>query len=263
MFRTLYVGASGMAALETDMLTITNNVANSKTTAFKKSRVDLENIFPQVLSEAQKNVSLNTVEPAGIELGSGVRVTSTPKDFQQGTIEVTTNDLDMAISGRGFFVLRNALGTPVYSRAGNFHRDSYGNVVDPNGNLLEPGLVIPENASSIRIAPDGTTYVLMTGSTTESAIGQIVLADFANPSGLESLGQNVYNETLSSGPATVGYGGKDNFGKVSQFALEASNVDIIDEMMQMIITQRAFDVISKAIQSGEGMLKSAIDISKG
>ena len=227
MFRQLYVGATGMSALEKDMVTITNNVANSKTVGYKKSRVEMENIFPQVLAEAVTNMDLGSSQPAGIELGSGVRVVGTPKDFSQGAIEVTDNELDIAVNGTGFFMFRTSNDEIAYSRAGNLNRDNYGNIVDPNGNLLEPGFVIPEETASVRIAADGTVSITLSGETSENEIGQITLASFPNPSGLESIGNNLYTQTIASGDPLIGEANSDHYGAVSQYALESSNVDII------------------------------------
>ncbi|HCY35867.1 MAG: flagellar basal-body rod protein FlgG [Candidatus Margulisiibacteriota bacterium] len=262
MFRQLYVGATGMNALEQDMVVITNNVSNSKTTAFKKSRAEMENLFPQVLDEAVSEIDSETKRPAGIEFGSGVRVVSTPKDFAQGTPEITSNPLDLMIQGEGFFTVRMPDGTLAYTRAGNFHRDDAGNIVDPNGHILEPSIVIPQDVTGIRVSADGGMYVKITNAMQENLIGQLSISKFSNPAGLESIGQNLYRDSLSSGEAAEGVPGKDGFGTIAQFSLEGSNVDIVDEMMKMIITQRAFDIISKSIQVGENMLRSAIEIAK-
>lgn len=262
MFRQLFVGATGMDALEKDMTVITNNVANSKTVGFKKSRVEMENLFPQILEEAVTDVDSNSHKPAGIEYGTGVRVVATPKDFAAGTIEVTSNPLDLAINGDGFFAVRTPDGELAYTRAGNFHRDDLGNVVDPNGHILQPSIVIPEEATSIRISPDGSVLVKIGNSLEETMVGQLSISKFPNASGLESIGQNLFRETSASGQATEGIPTRDGFGTVAQYSLEGSNVDIVDEMMQMIITQRAFDIISKSIQVGESMMRSAIEIAK-
>jgi len=262
MFRQFYVGATGMSALEKSMVNITNNVSNSKTVGYKSTRTELENIFPQVLQRAVNRRDMLTQAPANIELGSGVRIVSTPKDFRQGAISVTNNEFDMAINGEGFFMFRMPDGTFSYGRAGNMNRDSEGNLVDPNGHILEPGIIIPDNAEHVRIDPSGNIYVTLNQQTDEQLLGQIQLAKFVNPAGLESIGSNLYKETVSSGAPTIGIAGEENFGNISQYAIESSNVDIIGEMMEMIITQRAFDIVSKAIQSGENMLKSASEIAR-
>ncbi len=261
MIRQFFVGATGMTALEKDMINITNNISNSKTIGYKSTRTDMENIFPQVLDRAVQRRD-GITKPSNIEMGSGVRVVATPKDFSQGTIAVTNNEFDLAINGDGFFMFRMANSEVGYGRAGNLNLDSRGQLVDPNGNILEPGILIPEGTDTVRVAPDGMVYITLNQETQERTMGQIQLAKFVNAPGLESIGNNLYKETMASGNPIVGDPGDNNFGSLSQFAIESSNVDIIGSMMEMLITQRAFDVISKAIQSGEDMLKSAAEIAR-
>ena len=261
MLRQFYVGATGMSSFEKIMTNITNNVSNSKTVGYKSTRTELENLFPQVLAKAvakQEGVSA----PSDLELGTGVRIVSTPKDFRQGAISVTNNEFDIAINGEGFLTYTTANGEVAYGRAGNLSRDSQGSIVDPNGNILQPQISIPENTDKVRIASDGNVYVTLNQETQERSIGQIQLAKFMNAAGLESIGGNLYRQTTASGDPVTGIPGQDNFGTISQFSLESSNVDIIGEMMEMVITQRAFDIITKAIQAGEGMMKSAADIAR-
>lgn len=262
MFRQLFVGATGMDALEKDMTVITNNVANSKTIGFKKSRVEMENLFPQILDQAVAEIDSESHKPAGIEYGTGVRVVATPKDFSAGTVEITSNPLDLAIQGDGFFAVRMPDGTLSYTRAGNFHRDDVGNIVDPNGHILEPNIIIPQEASNIRVAADGGVFVKIGTSLEENMVGQLSITQFSNPAGLESIGQNLFRETSASGEAQEAVPAKEGAGTIAQYSLEGSNVDIVDEMMQMIITQRAFEIISKSIQVGENMMRSAIEIAK-
>ncbi len=261
MLRQFYVGATGMASFEKIMTNITNNVSNSKTVGYKSTRTELENLFPQILAKALAKQD-GATPPADLELGSGVRIVSTPKDFRQGAISVTNNEFDVAINGEGFLTYKTANGEIAYGRAGNLNRDSEGSIVDPNGNILQPQISIPENTDKVRIASDGNVYVTLNQETQERAIGQIQLAKFMNPAGLESIGGNLYRQNTSSGDPVLGIPGQDNFGTISQFSLESSNVDIIGEMMEMVITQRAFDIITKAIQAGEGMMKSAADIAR-
>lgn len=261
MLRQFYVGSTGMSALEKDMVTITNNVSNSKTVGYKSTRTDMENIFPLVLDKAiQRRDGVTT--PSDIELGSGVRVVATPKDFTQGAIAVTNNEFDIAINGQGLYMFRTLGGEMAYSRAGNLGMDSTGQLVDPNGNILEPGIVVPENTNTVRVSSDGFVFVTLDKETEERLIGRVELANFINPSGLESVGNNLYKETMSSGQPIIGYPGDQNFGTLAQYSLESSNVDIIGEMVEMVITQRAFDVVTKAIQAGENMLKAAGEIAR-
>ncbi len=262
MFRQFYVGATGMSAYEKAMVNITNNVSNSKTVGYKSTRTEMENIFPQVLQRTIYRREQNSSQPANLEIGSGVRIVSTPKDFRQGAISVTNNEFDMAINGEGFFMFETVGGEIAYGRAGNLNQDSQGNMVDPNGNILQPQIVIPANTDTIRMSSDGTVYVTLNQETEERSIGQLQLAKFTNPAGLESLGGNLYKQTVASGEPVVGTPGEENFGAISQYAVESSNVDIIGEMMEMVITQRAFDIVTKAIQAGENMVKSAADIAR-
>ncbi len=261
MIRQFFVGATGMTALEKDMINITNNISNSKTIGYKSTRTDMENIFPQVLDRAVQRLD-EFNKPSNIELGAGVKIVATPKDFSQGTISVTNNEFDLAINGNGFFIFQLPNSEVAYGRAGNLNLDSRGQLVDPNGNILEPGITIPDGTKTVRVAPDGNVFITMSQETQERFVGQIRLAKFTNPAGLESVGNNLFKQTAASGEAMVSNPGEDNLGTISQFAIESSNVDIIGSMMEMLITQRAFDVISKAIQSGENMLKSATEIAR-
>jgi len=262
MFRQFYVAATGMEALEKDLITITDNVSNVKTTGFKKSRVEFETLFPQILSSAVTDTDTD-VEAEGIEFGSGVRIVGTPKDFSNGTIEVTNNPLDVAVQGPGMLKFRMPDGSVAFSRAGNLHKDSRGRLTSADGHLLEPQITIPETATDVLITTDGIIYIQENNQPVQTAIGQVELVKFVNPSALSSIGSNMYIETPSSGQPADGIPGEEGFGQIAQFSLESSNVDIIQEMMRMVLTQRSFDVISKAIQSGEQMLNSAIEIARG
>jgi flagellar basal-body rod protein FlgG len=262
MFRQFQIAATGMNAMEKDLVTITNNVSNVKTTAFKKSTVELETLFPQILEEAVRD-SETTYEKGLVELGSGVRVVGTPKDFSSGTIEVTTSSLDIAIQGEGLLCFRMPDGSVAYSRAGNLHKDSDGRVVNVAGYPLEPEIRLSDTVTGILITTSGGIYVQEDNQVEQSQVGQIELVKFINPASLKSIGGNLYVETAASGSAIDGMPGDEGFGQIAQYSLESSNVDIVAEMMQMVITQRSFDIISKAIQSGEAMVNSAIEIARG
>lgn len=256
MFKPLYAASSGMNAFDQEMIDITNNLANARTTGFKSGSVEYESLFYQVLAEAGRQLEAGTTAPEPIEFGSGVKIAATPRDFSQGTIEVTTSPLDIAVQGEGFLQFRRPDGAIVYGRAGNLHRDSDGNVVDPNGNFLEPSISIPSDATDIVIQPDGRVLVQMPDTTDLTEVGQITLAKFTNPGGLTSLGKNLYDKTVASGDPTEGQPDESGYGSIAQYSLETSNVDVIEEMMRMIVTQRVFDTITKAVQSYEGMLTS-------
>ncbi len=261
MFEPLYVAATGMNAFEEEMVDITNNLANASTVGYKKGRVEKESLFTierTFQTELREQMLRQGIVPpfGPVEYGTGVRVAATPKDFSQGTIEITHNPLDLAIQGNGFFQFRLPDNSFAYGRAGNLHVDNEGNIVDPNGNRIEPSIVIPEGATAITVRQDGTVLVTLNNSVTPQEVGQIALVKFFNPSGLKSIGANLFVETESSGQPTIGIGGQEGFGSVNQYALEGSNVDVISEMMRMVMIQRVFDTVSKAVQSYDGMLTS-------
>lgn len=259
MFQPLYVAATGLEAMQDEILSITNNLANAQTVAFKKGRTEMESLFfieksfKDILYEAMSGAE---TPPVSVEYGTGVRVASTPKDFAQGSIEATNNPLDIAIKGEGFFQFKMPDGNISYGRAGNMHIDNAGNLVDPNGHMLASEVVFPEGTTSVIIQQDGTVLVAVNNETEYSEIGQIDLARFTNPAGLKSIGQNLYQATEASGEPLIGIPGDEGFGTINQYALEQSNVDVISEMMRMVTVQRVFDTVSKAVQSYEAMLTS-------
>jgi flagellar basal-body rod protein FlgG len=259
MFQPLYVAATGLSALQDEILNITNNLANAKTVAFKKESAQMESLFyieksfKDVLYEAMSGTE---TPPVNVEYGTGVRVASTPKDFTQGSLETTSNALDLAIQGEGFFQLKLPDGNIAFSRAGNFHIDNEGNLVDPNGRLLEPPIVLPEGTTSVSIRQDGVILVSINNDTSLSEIGQLTLARFTNSAGLKSIGQNLYQATEASGQPAVGSPTQEGYGSIVQFSLEQSNVDVISEMMKMVTVQRVFDTVTKAVASYQAMLAS-------
>lgn len=264
MFQPLYVAATGLSSLEEELLNITNNLANAKTVAFKKARTELESLFyieksfKDMLYEA---MSTTETPPVSVEFGTGVRVAATPKDFTQGQTETTSNPLDLSIQGEGFFQVKMPDSSYAYTRAGNFHLDNELNLVDVNGHKLDPEIVFPENVTSVTVYSDGTIYVTTSDSGTSlTEVGQINLARFTNPAGLKSIGQNLYQASEASGEAIIGLPNEEGFGSISQYSLEQSNVDVISEMMRMVMVQRVFDTVTKAVQSYEAMLTSALEM---
>ena len=259
MFQPLYVAATGLSAMQDEILDITNNLANAKTVAFKKGRSEMESLFfveksfKDTLYEAMSGTD---TPPVNVEYGTGVRVAATPKDFSQGTLETTNNPLDIAVQGEGFFKLKMADGSFAYTRAGNFHLDDAGNLVDSSGRMLEPPIVLPQGTTSVVIAQDGTVSASINSSSAMSEAGQITLARFANPAGLKSIGQNLFQTTPASGDEAVGTAGQNGFGTTVQYSLEQSNVDVISEMMRMVTIQRVFDTVTKAVTTYQGMLAS-------
>lgn len=257
MFQPLYVAATGLSAFQDEMLNITNNLANAKTTGYKRGRTEMESLFyiqKSFKDQLMEEMSAEDISKVAPEFGTGVRVAATPKDFAQGAIETTSNPLDLAIQGEGFLQFKMPDGSVAYGRAGNLHVDNEGNLVDPNGHLLEPAIILPEGTTSVTIRQDGTIFVSLNNELVQTEVGQINLARFANPAGLKSLGQNLFAPTSASGDPVIGYPGSEGFGTINQFAVESSNVDVISEMMRMVMVQRVFDTITKAVSSYEGML---------
>jgi flagellar basal-body rod protein FlgG len=261
MFEPLYVAATGLNVFEDEMVDITNNLSNAKTVAFKKGRTEKESLFTiekTFQSELRDQMMAQGVTPpfGPDDYGTGVRVAATPKDFTQGTLEVTNSPLDIAVQGEGFFQFLMPDNTFGYGRAGNLHIDNEGALVDPNGYRLDPAISIPQGATKVVIRQDGTVLASINNSSSLQEVGQITLVRFPNPGGLQSLGQNMYKETPSSGDAIYGTANNEGFGSVNQYSLESSNVDIMSEMMRMLIVQRIFDSVSKAVQSYDAMLAS-------
>jgi len=259
MFQPLYVAATGLSTLQDKILSITNNLANAKTVAFKKERAESESLFfieKSFKDRLYEAMSGNETPPVSVEYGTGVRIASTPSDFTQGSFETTSNPLDLAIKGEGFLQFKMPDGTLAYGRAGNLHMDDAGNLVDPNGHLLESPIVVPQGTTSIVIRTDGAVLVAVSNQQDYSEIGQINLVRFTNQTGLKNLGQNLYQASAASGEPMVGVPGQENFGLINQYTLEQSNVDVISEMMNMVMVQRVFDTVTKAVQSYDAMLDS-------
>lgn len=257
MFQPLYVAATGLSAFENEILEITNNLANAQTVGFKKGRTEMESLF--YIQKSFKDTlteEMDKIEEITPEFGTGVRVSATNFDFSQGKMETTSNPLDVAIQGEGFFQFKMPDGSTAYGRAGNLHADNDGNIVDPNGHLLADGIVLPSGTTGVVIQQDGTVLVQVNNELAQSEIGQITVAKFNNPAGLKSLGQNLYAETDASGQPLTGYAGDSGFGTIAQYSLESSNVDVVSEMMRMVMVQRIFEAITKAVSSYESIITS-------
>ncbi len=252
--RSLWVAKTGLDAQQTRMAVISNNLANINTTGFKKSRPVFEDLLYQNVRQVGANSSQNTELPTGLQLGSGVRVVATEKLHTQGNIQQTDNSLDIAIQGRGFFQILMPNGDINYSRNGSFKLSSTGEMVTANGMPLEPAIVIPPDAISITIGRDGTVSVLQPGSPTLSQVGQIQTASFVNPAGLDPIGENMYRESIASGAPIIGTPSENELGTLNQGALETSNVNVVEELVGMIETQRAYEMNSKAISTTDEML---------
>jgi len=255
MVRSLWIAATGMEAQQLNVDIISNNLANVNTVGFKKSRPDFEDLLYQNIKSPGSASSTSTQAPTGIQVGQGVRSVSTQKIFTMGNLQQTDNSLDLAIEGSGFFQITKPDGETAYTRDGTFKLDKDGNIVNSNGYLLSPAITIPSNTTHVDISSDGIVSVTQSGSTTPTGVGNIELADFINPAGLQAVGQNLFLATPASGDPQTGVPDANGLGAVSQGFIEMSNVSIVDEMVQMIVAQRAYEVNSKSIQTADDMLQ--------
>lgn len=260
MMRSLFTAATGMEAQQVQIDTISNNLANVNTTAFKGSRANFHDLLYQTQKSPGQNSTAGTVAPTGIQIGGGSKVSSVEKIFTEGAIRITNKTTDLMIEGQGFFRVQKDDGTIAYSRDGSFNIDNTGRLTTRDGLPLVPEVQIPEGVThdKINVGLDGTVTVKVGSETQE--IGQIVLANFVNPTGLESLGRNLYTDTAASGPALIGQPNTQGFGRIGQGQLEASNVNIVEEMVNMISGQRAYEINSKVIQTGDQMLQQTNNI---
>jgi flagellar basal-body rod protein FlgG len=258
MIRSLWTAATGMSAQQTNMDVIANNLANSNTTGFKRSRANFEDLMYQNIVPPGVETSNDTLVPVGIQIGMGVKTASVQKIFTQGNFTATENQLDMAIQGRGFFKVMKG-EDEVYTRAGSFKLNEEGYIVDSQGNRLQPEISIPATASSITIDAGGALSAV-DQSGTVVATGQLNLYDFANPSGLLSSGSNYFTPTEASGEAVEGLPGADGIGSLLQGNLESSNISVVEEMVNMIVGQRAYEANSKIIKTSDDMLQIANNV---
>ena len=254
MDASMWVAKTGLDAQQTRMNVISNNLANVNTTGFKRDRAVFEELLYQNVRQAGGQTDATSQAPTGLMLGTGVRVMATEKMHAQGNMVNSQNPLDVAIAGDGFFQIAQADGTIAYSRDGNFKLSSSGQLVTSNGALLQPAITVPTTASSITIGRDGTVSIELAAGG-QQVLGQLQIARFVNPSGLQSLGQNLMKETPASGTPQVLKPGQTGAGTLMQGTLEASNVNVVEEMVNMIETQRAYEINSKAISAVDGMLK--------
>jgi flagellar basal-body rod protein FlgG len=253
MDKVLYVAASGMQAQKLYIDVIANNLANVNTNGFKKSAINFQDLLYENVRDAGEPTEGAQNRPAGLQLGNGSRVIATPRSFAQGAIIATENPLDIAIQGDGFLTVRMPDGSAAYTRDGSLKISGDGLIVTADGYIVEPELTVPEDAQQIVIRSDGQVEVLRFGETQFSQIGQLELARFINPGGLEAMGHNLYKETAASGTPFTGTPGTEGLGSLAQGFLETSNVDVVEEMVAMIAAQRAYEINSKAIQTAEEM----------
>ncbi len=253
MDKVLRIAASGMNAQKLYIDVIANNLANVNTTGFKKTDLEFQDLFYDQLRRAGESTARGTARPVGLELGNGVKAAATQRSFQQGLITETGNPLDLAIQGDGFLMVRLPDGQLAYTRDGGLKIDANGTLVTSQGYIVEPEISIPEDAQQITIRPDGTVEVIVYGDKEPIPLGQLELARFINPAGLESIGQNLYRETVASGAPFTGTPGEQGLGVIHQGFLETSNVDVVEEMVRMIEAQRAYEINAKAIKTAENM----------
>lgn len=254
MYPALWIAKTGLDAQQTNMAVIANNLANVNTTGFKRDRAVFEDLIYQNIRQVGAQSSQDTTLPSGLALGTGVRTVSTQKLHTQGNIVQTKNSFDLAIQGRGFFQVLHPDGSIVYTRDGSWSLDSEGQIVNANGYPLEPAVTIPANTLSVTVGSDGVVTAMISGNTAPTQIGTVELADFINPMGLEAIGDNLFRETASSGTVTTSTPGQDGLGTIIQGSLESSNVNVVEELVNMIETQRAYEMNSKAISTTDEML---------
>jgi flagellar basal-body rod protein FlgG len=255
MIRSLWIAKTGMEGQQTKLDAISNNLANVATTGFKRGGVVFEDLMYQQVRQPGAASTEQTTLPTGLQLGLGVRAAATTRNFSQGTINQTSGTFDVAIEGQGFFSIQLPDGTTGYTRDGSFQADANGQLVTLAGYSVQPGITVPANARTVTIARDGSVNVVLPGQTAPTTVGQLQLTSFPNPAGLESLGGNLYAETAASGGPAAGAPGANGLGTVRQGYLEGSNVNVVEELVSMIATQRAYEMNSKAIQTSDQMLQ--------
>jgi len=254
MIRSLWISKTGLDAQQTQLDVISNNLANTSTNGFKRSRAVFEDLLYQTIRQPGAQSSQQTQLPSGLQIGTGVRPVATERIHTQGNVNQTSNDKDVAIQGSGFFSVLMPDGTTQYTRDGSFQTDSQGQLVTSSGYVVQPPITIPANATKLTIGRDGTVSIMQAGSTANTQIGTLQVTTFINPAGLESKGENLYAETAASGTPSPNTPGTNGAGSLWQGYVETSNVNVVEEMVNMIQTQRAYEINSKAITTSDQML---------
>ncbi|WP_370060585.1 flagellar basal-body rod protein FlgG [Neptunomonas phycophila] len=254
MHGALFVAKTGLSAQDTSLKVISNNLANVSTVGFKKDRAVFEDLLYQTVRQPGAETAEGNQLPSGLQLGNGVRVVGTQKMFSTGEIQVTYETFDVAINGRGFFQVTMPNGDIGYTRNGQFHLNSDNELVTAEGYLIEPAITLPDDVQSFTVGVDGTVEVVVAGDATPTQIGTLEIADFVNPQGLQAIGQNLFLETAASGAPQVAQPGEEGLGILRQGMLEASNVNAVEELVNMITTQRAYEINSKVISTADEML---------
>jgi flagellar basal-body rod protein FlgG len=255
MIRALSIAKTGLDAQQTQLDVISNNLANVSTSGFKRSRAVFEDLLYQTVRQPGAQSTQQTQLPSGLQLGTGVRSVTTERMHTQGNLTQTGNSLDLAINGQGFFQVLMTDGTTAYTRDGSFQRDAQGQLVTSSGYTVQPAITIPANAQTITVGKDGTVSVTQPGQAAATQVGALQLANFINPAGLDSRGENLYAETASSGTPTANTPGANGVGVLSQGYIETSNVNVVEEMVNMIQTQRAYEINSKVVTTADQMLQ--------
>ncbi|MCP1572085.1 flagellar basal body rod protein FlgG [Herbaspirillum rubrisubalbicans] len=254
MIRSLWISKTGLDAQQTQLDVISNNLANVSTNGFKRSRAVFEDLLYQTVRQPGAQSSQQTQLPSGLQIGTGVRPVATERIFTQGNVNQTNNDKDLAIQGNGFFQILLPDGTTAYTRDGSFQTDNQGQLVTSSGYTLQPPITVPLNTTKLSVGRDGTVSIMQAGSTATTQIGTIQVATFINPAGLESRGENLYVETAASGTPNPNTPGTNGAGALWQGYVETSNVNVVEELVNMIQTQRAYEINSKAITTSDQML---------
>jgi len=260
MMRSLWISKTGMEAQQLQLDTISNNLANASTNGYKRAHAVFEDLIYQNLRQAGASGTEQTALPVGLQVGLGTRAVATSRSFSQGNLQQSSNVLDVAVQGSGFFQVTLPDGTTGYTRDGSFQLSAQGQIVTNNGYVVQPGITVPSTAQSVTVGTDGTVSVTLPGQAAPQNVGQIQLANFANPAGLEPRGQNIFTETAASGTATAGTPGLTGLGTLRQGFVETSNVNVVEELVAMIQTQRAYELNSKAIQTSDQMLQRLTQI---
>ena len=254
MLPALWVAKTGLSAQDTNLTVISNNLANVSTTGFKRDRAEFQDLLYQIKRQPGAQSTQDSELPSGLQVGTGVSIVGTQKNFTAGNLQQTGQPLDMAINGRGFFQILQPDGTTSYTRDGTFHLSSEGQVVTATGYTLEPAIVVPNDAQTFTVGQDGTVSITVAGNPAAQVIGNLQTVDFINPAGLQAAGNNLFLETAASGAPQIGTPGLNGFGTTLQNTLETSNVSTVEEMVNMITTQRAYEMNSKVISTADQML---------
>lgn len=255
MHAALYVSKTGLTAQDKQLSTIANNLANTSTVGFKRDRAVFEDLLYQIQRQPGAQTTQETQLPSGLQLGVGARVVATTKQFTEGSLQITEQSLDVAVDGRGFLPIQMADGSTSYTRNGQLHLNREGQIVTAEGLLLQPTIAVPNNANTVTIGTDGTVSAQVFGEPEPQQIGNIQLVDFVNPAGLQAIGDNLFVQTGSSGEPIQGTPGENGLGQIKQGMLENSNVNIVEEMVNMITTQRAYEMNSKVVSTADQMLQ--------